>query len=89
MFARLYDTTEGQVLVTKEFDEERGEDDGAYRILFRCEPVGGVDCSVSFGWHVEANRDNVFDAMRLENAQEQGSRVRTFARNFIAKGQDK
>lgn len=86
-FAKLFDTPDGQLLVTKEFDDIE-HDDAPYRLSLRGEGVKGVDAAISFGWPSEAERDNVFSRCVQEDADRHARELAAMVRGFMAKGDE-
>lgn len=82
-FAKLFDTPDGQLLVTKEFDDIE-HDDAPYRLSLRGEGVKGVDASISFGWASEAERNEVFDRCAQDDADRQARELAQTLANFMA-----
>lgn len=81
-FAKLFDTPDGQLLVTHEYDDtDHGE--APYRLNFRGEQHKGVDPAISFGWPTETERDEVFDRVTQEDADRQARELAATVRGFM------
>ena len=84
-FAKLFDTPDGQLLVTKEFDD--GEEN-PYRISMRSEDQHGVDPSIAFGWATDLERDEAFDSVDQARADKTAAELTATVRNFMGKDND-
>lgn len=82
-FAKLFDTPDGQLLVTKEFDDIE-HDDAPYRLSLRGEGIKGVDATISFGWGSDAERDDVFAQCGQDDADRQARELAQTLANFMA-----
>lgn len=81
-FAKLFDTPDGQVLVTHEYDD--GEyPEVPYRLTFRGAQHKGVDPAISFGWPTEAERDEAFASVYQERANHTARELAATVRNFM------
>lgn len=86
-FAKLFDTPDGQLLVTHEYDDtDHGE--APYRLNFRGEQHKGVDPAISFGWSTEAERDEAFATTTQERAEHTARELAQTVANFMAKDDD-
>lgn len=81
MFAKLFDTPDGQLLVTHEFDDDH--EDGPFRLNFRGEQYKGVDVAISFGWPTEAERNEAFASVLQERADHTARELAQTVRNFM------
>lgn len=61
-FARIFETLLGQVLVTKEYDDEHKQD----ALAIRWEPLGGAAAITRFSYTSKEARDAVFDGLTTE-----------------------
>ena len=86
-FAKLFDTPDGQLLVTHEYDDT-DHPDAPYRLTFRGEQHKGVDPAVSFGWPTEAERDEAFASTMQERADHTARELAQTVRNFMAPQSD-
>lgn len=84
MFAKLFDTADGQLLVTQEYDDDHA--DGHYRLNFRGEQHKGVDVAISFGWPTEAERDEAFASVQQQRADHTARELAQTVRNFMDGG---
>lgn len=82
MFAKLFDTPHGQLLVTKEFEEDE------YQLAFR--GVGNHCCSptVSFTFETKEDRDRAFDATGQEHADRQAAEMAAVVEGLFPKKGD-
>lgn len=80
-FARLFDTPDGQLLITKEFDDEE-HPDAPYRLRIRGEGIKGIDASLSYGWDTPAQRREAFDEFTQGQAEVAAKDLAATLRNF-------
>lgn len=85
-FARLFDTPDGQLLVTKEFDDD-GYPEEPYRLRLRGEGVKGIAASLSFGWDTPKLRQEAFDEFTQGQAEAVAKDLAATLRNFSGFGQ--
>lgn len=69
LFVKLFDTPHGQLLVTKEFDEE-------YQMAIRGEAIGGASPVARLGYDTKSERDEQFTTIDQAKADQQAA---TFA----------
>lgn len=81
-FAKLFDTADGQLLVTHEYDDSE-HPEAPYRLKFRGAGHKGVDPAVSFGWSTEAERDEAFVSVEPERAAHTARELASAVRNFM------
>jgi len=82
-FAKLFNTPNGQLLVTMEYDDTDHED-APYRLNFRGAQHKGVDPAMSFGWPTEAKRDEAFASVYQERADHTARELAQTVANFMA-----
>lgn len=85
-FAKLFNTPNGQLLVTHEFDEDE-HPDAPFRLLFRGEAYRGTDVSIAFGWPDEQGRNNAFASVDQNRADSTAHELASTVRRFMTKGQ--
>jgi hypothetical protein len=82
-FAKLFDTPDGQLLVTHEYDDT-DYPEAPYRLAMRGEQHKGVDPALSFGWPTEAERDEAFTTTTQERAEHTARQLAATVRNFMS-----
>lgn len=83
MFCKVFDTSVGQMLLTKDFDDE--QEDGAFRLVARGEDYRGVQATMSFGWPTEAERDAAFETADQERAENTATDLRRMIEGLMGK----
>lgn len=86
LFAKLFDTPHGQLLVTKDFNDE--DSDAPYRIECRGEGSHAADPFVSFGWDNGAERDAEFDSTDQCKADTIAAELVSMSRNVLGSKDD-
>lgn len=79
VFARLFETPSGQVLLTKEFEEDE------YRLSLRGEGNSIATPTLSFTYEDEETRDRAFDSITQQHADEQGAEMARVVGSFFGK----
>lgn len=81
-FAKLFETPDGQLLVTHDYDDDQYPE-APYRVVFRGAQHEGVDPSVTFGWATEAERDVAFASVMQERADHTARELAATVRNLM------
>jgi hypothetical protein len=77
-FAKIFDTPHGQLLVTKDYDDEH--EDAPYRINARGESNSVAQPSMGFGWESEEERDAAWDQ---DTNQQEADKIAAALHNAI------
>lgn len=77
MFAKLFDTPHGQLLLTKEFEDEE------YQLTARGQDFGGASPAVSFTFETQEARDAAFDTATQEQADATAAQLDSTVRSLM------
>ena len=84
-FAKLFDTPDGQILVTHEYDEDE-HPDAPFRLQFRGQDYRGTGVSIAFGWPDEQRRDAAFASVDQARADSTARELASTVRRFMSGG---
>lgn len=82
MFAKLFDTHDGQLLATLEYDDDE-HPESPFRLRFRGADYKGVEATVEYGWPTEQARDDHFANIDQRHADITAKTLATTLRNFM------
>lgn len=80
IFAKLFDTPSGQLLVTKEFDDDE------YKLTLRGEGNSFCDPALSFTYETKEARDEAFESVDQVQAEASAAEMATMVASFFKEG---